>query len=466
LNKAARKSITLLMAAAMSGCALIKPDYKRPEVELPASWNQSAQNPARHGGWWSIYSDPALEKLVAEALEHNTDLARAVARVDQTRALLVQTDAALYPQVDASFTRNRTLSSADTGLLPPGAPREQNNYQAAVSVSYEIDLWGKLRASSQAARADLLASEAAQETVRIALAADVAKTWFALRALDAEVVSTRRAVTFLEEGLALQKKRFEHGVISEFDYRQLEAEAAARRGQLPPLERDREVIEAGLAVLLGRSPRSIMEDSIAREAEDTSKAQVPAVVPEGLPSELLLRRPDLIEAEQRLIAANARIAVARAAMFPSIPLTGYAGSEATTLAALFSGPAAVWQIAIGAVGTIFAAGRLEAQVDESRARERELLAAYQGAIQNAFREVRSALVTQKRARESYDIESGRVVALEATLRLVRLRYRNGLASQLEVLDAERNLLDALNSRHEALRAQRAAVADLFKALGG
>jgi multidrug efflux system outer membrane protein len=218
-------------------------------------------------------------------------------------------------------------------------------------------------------------------------------------------------------------------------------------------------------VLLGRSPKAIMEEAIAREAESVA-ALAPAVVPEGLPSELLLRRPDLVETEQRLIAANARIAVARAEMFPSIPLTGFAGSEAQTLAALFSGPAGIWSIAIGAIGTIFAAGRLQAQVDAARAREAELLANYQGAIQNAFREVRSALATQSRARESYDIESARAVALEATLRLVRLRYRNGLSSQLEVLDAERNYLSALNTRHAALRAQRAAVADLYKALGG
>jgi outer membrane protein, multidrug efflux system len=465
LNKALFSFASLLLLA---GCAIIKPDYKRPEVELPAAWKDSAQNPERgkDGSWWRVYSDPELEKLIAEALARNANLQAAAARVDEARALLVQTDASLYPQVDGRFGRNRTLSSAATGLLPPGVQRERNDYIATLGVSYEIDLWGKLRASSQAARADLLASEAARETVRITLSADVAKTWFALRALDSEVVSTRRAVGLLEDGLSLQKKRFDGGVISEFDYRQLEAEAAATRAQLPPLERDREIQEAVLAVLLGRSPKSIMEDAIARAAEDSSVAMVPAVVPEGLPSELLLRRPDLVEAEQRLIAANARIAAARAAIFPSITLTGYAGSEAQALSALFTGPAGIWQLAFGIAGAIFDAGRREAQVDAARAREMQLLATYQGTIQNAFREVRSALATQNRARESYDIESARAAALVSALRLARLRYQNGLASQLDVIDAERNLLAAVNSRHEALRAQRAAVADLYKALGG
>ena len=463
--------VFLLPAVFLAGCALIKPDYKRPEVELPSAWQQaaapaSAPVPARDGSWWRIYADPELEKLIAEAMAHNANLLIAAARVDEARALLVQTDASLYPQVDGRFGRNRTLSSSATGLLPPGIPRERNDYIATLGVSYEVDLWGKLRASSQAARADLLASEAARETVRITLAADVAKTWFALRALDAQVVSTRRSVGLLEDGLRLQKKRFEGGVISEFDYRQLEAEAASTRAQLPPLERDREVLEAALAVLLGRSPKAIMEASIARAAEDSATALAPAAVPEGLPSELLLRRPDLVEAEQRLIAANARIAAARAAIFPSIMLTGYAGSEAQALSALFTGPAGIWQLAFGIAGTIFDAGRREAQVDAARAREQQLLASYQAAVQNAFREVRSALATQSRAREGYDIESARAVALASALRLALLRYRNGLASQLEVLDVERNLLAAVNSRHEALRAQRAAVADLFKALGG
>jgi multidrug efflux system outer membrane protein len=452
----------------LSGCALITPDYQRPAVELPAAWKESAQNPekGKDGSWWRVYADPELEKLIAEALARNLNLQIAAARVDEARALLVQTDASLYPYVDGQFGRNRTLSSSATGLLPPGVQRERNNYIATVGVSYEVDLWGKLRASSQAARADLLASEAARETVRITLAADVAKSWFSLRALDAQVLSTRRAVGLLEDGLRLQKKRFEGGVISEFDYRQLEAEAAATRAQLPPLQRDLEIQEAALAVLLGRSPKSIMEDAFARAAEDPGTALAPAVVPEGLPSELLLRRPDLVEAEQRLIAANARIAAARAAIFPSITLTGYAGSEAQALSALFSGPAGIWQLAFGIAGTIFDAGRRGAQVDAARAREQQLLAAYQGSIQNAFREVRSALATQSRARESYEVESARAAALTATLRLALLRYRNGLASQLEVLDVERNLLAAVNSRHEALRAQRAAVADLYKALGG
>ena len=455
-------SWVLILAAFLGGCA-IQPDYKRPAVELPAAWKESGA--LQDGNWWRVYADPVLEKLVEEALARNSDLARAAARVDEARALLRQSESYYYPTVDATFGRSRTLSSAATGNLPAGVERERNNYRAALNVSYEVDLWGKLRAGTRAARADLLGSEAARDTVRIALAADVAKTWFALRALDAEVAATRRTLGLREGGLGLQKKRFDGGVISEYDYRQLEAEVAAARAQLPPLEREREIQEAALAVLLGRSPKAILEDSVL--SKDTKEQSLlPAVVPSGLPSELLLRRPDLVEAEQRLIAANARVAVARSQMFPSIQLTGFLGSEAQALSALFSGPAGIWQLAVMVAQPIFAAGRLDAAIDAARAREAQALAGYQGAIQNAFREVRAALAAQARAREAFEAESTRFAALATTVRLARLRYDSGLASQLEVIDAERNLLAAEIARHEALRAQRAAVADLFKALGG
>ena len=462
--RSARRVLLLALAAGLAGC-LVKPDYQRPAVELPEAWKQSAPQALLDGRWWTIYGDASLDALVGEALNGNTDLAVAVARVDEARALVKDAEAALYPTVDAGGVRRRSLSSAATGLLPPGIPRELNDTRLALNVSYEIDLWGRLSTTAQAARADLLATQAAGETVRIALAADVTKAWYALRALDGQVEATRRTLGLQEEALGLQKKRLEHGLISEFDYRQLEAEAAAVRAQLPPLERDREAQEAALQVLLGRSPREIFENTIARNADRQDRIMA-AVVPSGLPSELLLRRPDLIEAEQRLIAANARVAIARTAYFPSISLTGALGTEAAAMRNLFTGPAGLWTLAASIAQPIFSGGRLEAQTEAARARERQVLAGYQGAIRNAFREVRTALVAQTRARESFEAQEQRAASLRSALRLARLRYDNGMASQLDVIDAERNLLAAEVARYEALRAQRAAVADLYKALGG
>jgi len=456
-----RRALLLLLLA---GCA-VRPDYQRPPVELPAAWKESAPRFVEDGRWWRIYDDPVLDRLVEEALAQNSDVLVAAARVEEAGALLGLAQSGLRPQVEASASAGRSLSSSATGLLPPGVPRERDNTRAALGVSYEIDVFGRLRAATGAARAELAASVAVRDAVRLSLAARVARSYGALVALDAQVEVTHRVLASREESLALNRRRREAGVISDFDLRQFEAETATVRAQLPPLERDRDVEEAALAVLVGRSPRAVLEDGIERP-QGAQAQPVAAMVPQGLPSELLLRRPDLVEAEQRLIAANARVAAARAAYFPSITLSGVLGSESAELSDLFTGPAGIWSIVAGLAQPIYAGGRLDAQRDAARSRERAALAQYQGAIRNAFGEVRQALVTQARARESYAAQSARVGALQETVRLARLRYANGVTSQLELLDAERGLLAAETARIEALRAQRAAVADLFRALGG
>ncbi len=327
-----------------------------------------------------------------------------------------------------------------------------------------MDLWGRLRSASNAARAELLATEANRETVRIALATEVVRAYFTLVAFDAQVAATRRSLALREEGLALQKVRMNAGLINEFALRQLEGEVAAARAQLPALEANRTAQELALAVLLGRSPRAIMEGAVERRAAQGEPAA--PVVPEGLPSDLLLRRPDVVSAEQLLIANNARISEARAALFPRIGLSGYLGSESTALSDLFSGPAGIWSLGFALAQPIFQGGRLFAEVDAANARERQAVAQYQKALQEAFREVRQALNTQVKAREAFEAETARTVALGDALRLARIRYQNGLLSLLEVLDSERNLLQAELNRSDALRVQRAAVADLVRALGG
>jgi multidrug efflux system outer membrane protein len=352
--------------------------------------------------------------------------------------------------------------------LPPGVERTTDSYRGTLNVSYELDLWGRLRNATAAARADLLASEASRETVRIALVADVVQAYFTLRSLDEQVAATERSVTSRAESLALQKKRYDSGVISEFEYRQLEAEELAARAQLPVLENQRARQENALAVLLGRSPRAIYADAVVEKAPatDTPARLQALVVPAGLPSELLLRRPDLVEAEQRMIAANARIGAARAAYFPSLSITGFFGGESAAMSELFTGPAGTWQAAASLTQPIWNAGRIGAQVDAANARQRQALAQYQLAIQNAFREVRDAVLAQAKTREQFDAENQRAATLREALRLAKLRYESGVASQLDVLDAERNLLAAELNRSGALRAQRVAIADLLKALGG
>jgi len=463
-----RKLSILGFALLLAGCAGLKPDYTKPAVDLPAGWRDAPADgvQARDARWWKVYGDPVLDRLVDEALAHNANVMLAIARVDEARAALSATSADQRPQVSAGANRSRTrVSQRGPVPLSPDVNPEFNNTRATVGVSYEIDLWGRLRNATQAARADLLATEAARETVLITLTSDVAQAYFALRAFDGQLDATRRSLAGRSEALGMQKRRFDVGDISEFDYRQLQADVAAERALLPVLELQRAQQENALAVLLGKSPRAIYEGAL-EVGSDPEDRTVAIVVPAGLPSDLLLRRPDLVQAEQTLIAANARVAVARAAYFPTLSLTGYLGSESVALSDLFTGPAGIWQAALAAGQPIYAGGRIDAQVQAAGARERQALAQYQLAIQNAFRDVRDALVAQAKARERLEAESERVTALRTTLRFARLRYQNGMTGQLEVLDAERNLLAAEQNRIDALRSQRAAIADLFKALGG
>jgi multidrug efflux system outer membrane protein len=458
------KPLSLVVAILLLGCS-VQPKYEKPAAELPEAWKETAPRFAEDGRWWRIYQDASLEATVDEALANNADLLIAAARVDEARALLGEARSFFFPRVDAQGSATRQRNSERVAFSPPGAPREFSTYRATVDVSYELDLFGRLSSNAAAARAELEASEASREAVRLALAAQVAKSYFALRAFHEQVELTRRTLSLREEWLGLQRKRHRGGVISDYELRQQEAEAAATRAQLPPLEREREREEVALSVLLGRTPKQVFESQVKVKDAFDERPGAPAV-PSGLPSELLLRRPDLVEAERRLAAANARIGVARAEMFPSIALTGALGSESSALSDLFSGPSLIWRVAAAVTQPIFAGGRLQARTEAAEARERAALAQYQQAIRSAFGEVRTALIAQSRARESYEAESARAAALGETLRLARLRYENGVASQLDVIDAERGLLAARIARIDALRAHRAAVADLFRALGG
>ncbi len=312
------------LAALLTGCTGLNPDYTRPAVDLPQAWRDAPTEGVRaqEAPWWKVYGDPVLDRLIEEALANNASVMLALARVDEARAALGATSAEQLPYVTGSVNRNRTrLSQRGATPLPPGFDPEHNDTRVSADVSYEIDLWGRLRNATQAARAELLATEAAGETVRIALTSDVAQAYFALRALDAQLTATRRSLATRTEALELQKKRAQLGDISEYDYRQLEADVAAERAQVPVLEQQRAQQENALAVLLGRSPRAIYEGALE---------------------------------------AGARVAVARAAYLPRISLTGSLGSESVALSDLFTGPAGIWQAAIAVSQPIYGGGRFDA----------------------------------------------------------------------------------------------------------
>jgi multidrug efflux system outer membrane protein len=461
-----RIGMAWLVVALFSGCMTVGPDYVRPRVDAPDQWPVEGAGEVVSSTWWKIYGDPVLDRMIEDALAYNTDLRLAIARVDEARATLGVSRADQFPGVSANAdaARNRPSQEGVTSAIS-GRDPEYSNYRATLNASYEIDFWGKYRRATEAARAELLAAQANREAVRLTLLSDVARGYFNLRALDAQVEVTRRTISTRLASTALQRLRLEAGVASEFDLRQVEAQTAQAQALLPSLETSLARQETALAVLIGRSPRGMVSRPLDRGAAIQALTP-PLVVPSGLPSDVLERRPDVRLAEQSLIAANARIGEARAAYYPTISLTAILGTESTSLSNLFTTPARLWQVSASAAQTVFDAGRTGAQVEQAQAREQQLLAQYAGTIQNAFKDTLDALVAQRKARETLDAEQARVIALESAYQLAQLRYDNGVSSLLDVLDVERGLLDAELNRVEAQRAQLAATTDLFKALGG
>jgi len=464
MSRSSLRLAPTVFALTLAACT-VGPDYKRPQMDLPAAWPVSAGDAGVATRWWTLYADVELNLMVEEALAHNNDLRVAAARVDEARAGLTIVKSESMPNVNAGGSAARDRISERSGSFFPGIPTEFTDLRVTLNASWEIDFWGRYRRATEAARGDLLASAAARDAVQLSLIADVVRGYFNLRALDSQIAITRRTIDTRLESLRLQRIVYAAGESSQYDLRQVEAEAAAAEALLPVLEQQQAQQENALAVLLGRSPRAIMEKTIERGVTLDALALPPAV-PAGLPSDLLQRRPDIRQAEQQLIAANARIGVARAAYYPSISLTGMFGFESERLSDLFSAPARIWEFSAGAAQTVFDAGRTSAQVDAAQARREQQLAVYQSTVQNAFREVKDALSASRKSAERFAAESTRVKSLRDAYRLAQLSYRAGESSLLEVLDAERGLLGSELDQVQAQRNQLTATADLFKALGG
>ena len=440
------KPLAAALALALAGCT-VGPDYERPPLELPEALAASPSAVPAPERWWTVLGDPVLERLVDEALAANRNLAAAAARVEQARAQVAITGADRKPSAGIEGTRSRDrASSLGAFPLPPEAI-ETNTNRASLKFSWELDFWGRYRRASEAARADLLAAEAGRDAVRASLVADVARAHFALQAFDANLAIARTTLVGRRQAIAL---------------RQYEAEVRAAEALVPRLERERTAAEGALAVLLGRSPRAVYAAGIDRGA---AKAPAEIEVPAGLPSDLLRRRPDLREAGARLMAANARIGVARAAYYPSISLTGFLGSESQSLANLFSGPARTFSLAGGLLQPLYGGGQIAGGVDLADARTREAAALYERAVAQAFKEVRDAIGAQRTARDELAARQAREAALARATELARLRYDGGVSSLFELLDAGQKLLAARTEAVNADRDRRNAIVDLYLALG-
>jgi outer membrane protein, multidrug efflux system len=356
----------LLAAGLLTGC-MVGPDYQRPSVDVPNAFQYEEKNAADTANteWWKQFKDPVLDALIAQALVHNLNVKVAAANVEQAAGVLTQTRSSLFPQVgyDGIGGRARTTES---GVAPEVArliPNPQSSYQALLNASWEIDLWGRIRRLSESARANLLATDEARRGVILTLVSSVAGNYLTLRGLDAQLVIAKRTLGTYEESVKLFALQFQYGQVSQMNVAQAQSQYETAAAQIPQIESQIAQTENSLSVLLGRNPGPIPR---GKSVDELALPDVPA----GLPSELLTRRPDLLQAEENLIAANAQIGAAKALYFPTISLTGAAGSSSASLSNLFTGPAQIWSYAGQLVGPIFTFGAVSGQVAQAEAAQK------------------------------------------------------------------------------------------------
>jgi multidrug efflux system outer membrane protein len=440
----------------------VGPDYKRPEIDIPTTWRveETEAKDLANTAWWEQFNDPVLNGLVAAAIQENKDLRIATARVEEFFGRYFSTRGDQFPLISGSGSAGRERITEKLPIpIPPGVDTTFNFYQAFLSGSWELDFWGRFRRASEAAQAELFRTEEGRRAVVLTLVSAVAATYVEIRALDKQLEITRRTAESRKETRDLFQLRFDKGIISEIDLRQAESEYQDALARIPEFERAIARLENALSVLLGRNPGGIPRGRTIDEL-------APPAVPSGLPSDLLERRPDIRQAEQALVAANARIGVAKSAYFPTISLTSAFGTASTDLSDLFTGPAKAWSFRVPVSIPIFTAGRIGGEVRAAESVQRESLYRYQQTIQNGFREVDDALADRAKLQQRLQALGRQVEALRTYARLARLRYDEGYTSYLEVLDAERSLFNIEISFTAAQNTHLRAAIDLYKAMGG
>lgn len=449
----------------LAGCQLMGPDYFRPKQVLPEQY-QEAQSAANvqpesiSSQWWTLYNDAVLNDLIEKASKNNTDLKIAVSRIEEADGYLREVGAALFPQVnlDSSATRYRVT---ELGAVPmfSGMSPTRSNYNVKLGTTFELDFWGKLRRAQESARAQALASRFAKDTVDLSLKSLVAGDYLLLRSLEAQIELSKASMQSREDSLALTKRRLEGGVSSALDVHQAETAYNNLKAQLADLTRQRAIIEHQLAVLTG-------DLSLKIAAGDIKTLPMPPVPPVGLPSSLLEARPDVRQAEQNLVAANARIGVAKAALFPTISLTAGLGGESKDLGYVLKSSARIWNGGLSLNLPIFDSGRLSSKVDQATAQQRQLLAAYESAVQHAFEEVNDALVNVRQNTEREAALNASQASASKALEVANNRYKSGYTGYLEVLDAQRVFNDASLAYVQSRQARLTSTVELFKAMGG
>jgi len=459
-----RAAVALALAA--SACT-VGPNYKRPVVNLPDAYRGSAPPAATAADqpsigdqeWWQLFQDEQLQKLIRTALRQNFDVRIAAARVAEARAQLGITRADQFPQLDASALAERERVSASPVPFPL-QEYERNVFQVAGSASWEVDFWGRFRRATEAARATLAATEWGRRAVVTSLVAQVAEAYFTLRAIDFNLDIARQTLASRQESLRLTRVRASGGASSELDVRQAEQLVFGASATIVDLERQAEQQENLISLLLGNDPAAV-----PRGRTLTDQPLIPEV-PTGLPSALLEHRPDIVEAEQTVVAANANIGVARANYLPELSLTGSGGLQSAALSSLLTGPAAFFTAGASLIQPVFTAGRTRSQVELAKARHEEALLAYQQTILQSLRDVSDALIAYRRDREFREQQQLLTRSADDALRLTTVRYQGGASSYLEVLDADTRLFAAQLVLAQAQLNERLALVQIYRALGG
>ena len=462
IGRYTRTTVLLLVLTALGGCLLLGPAYKRPQVKLPAEYPEAGSTAALAipTDWWRLYKDPALDKLVVAGLEGNADVRIAIARLEEAEAVMREANAATFlPQIDVNAAAGRSRSSTQTGTLPSSASPVRNNFLLSANTSFELDFWGRLRRTREAARSQYMATRYGRDVVALTLAAGIAQTYFTVRSLDAQILVSQDILKASEDSLDIARKRAQAGFVSDLDVNQADTARAQIAAQIKDLRRQRAAAVHQLGLLT-----AVLDVQVA--PGDVRELPAPPLPPAGLPSTLLERRPDVRQAEATLQAANAQIGVAKAAQFPTFSLTGALGVQSRELSTLFSTGAGIWSVGLGMVGPIFDSGRYAARTQQAEARARQAAATYEKTAQTAFREVADALSNVRLSADTEQDLRTRVEQASNTLRLATLRYNSGYSGYLEVLDAQRTLNDAQIALVRNRQAYLAYTVDLMNALGG
>lgn len=458
---AASPAWAALLASLVVGCSTVGPDYSRPEVALPPAWRAPPAEATDivNTAWWEAFGDPELSRLVGDAIDANKDLLIASYRVEQLAARLDVSRAAGSPQVGYGGVRERVQRSEEQpALLAFGREPTYNNYAVNLALSWEIDVWGRLARADEAARAEMLAGEQARRAVMLNVVTGVADLYVQLLSLDRQLELARLSLANRRDAAALLESRYKGGSGTLIEATRAQALVEELQAELPLIERDITLAENALAGLLGRHPGPVPRRSI-----DTLKLPP---VPQGIPSDVLDRRPDVLAAEQTLIAANARIGVAKGQYFPTISLTGALGLGSDQLRWLMSRTARTGEIGAGLMGVLFDGGRIDGDVRAAEAQRKQMTESYLKAIQNALREVDDALVSRSRSAEQVAALGQRLKTLEEVSRLARQRFEGGQSTRTELLEAERQVLGARDVQAQGVRDQYAAVVSIYKAMGG